>query len=373
MARRGRFGSFLVYLVGLLVVAGAGLTGVRLWQDKDAQLVASREAMAEGLAKGPAVQVATIAQGPKERLITLLGDTRPYQVATLYGKVGGYLKSIDGRPRRPREGGTGGGRGGVGGDRSAVRCRGERSREQEEECRARSAIWSRAAGPRCRRRTRRTPRTAWRRRPWSSSQVMKSYEILRAPFDGTVTARFVDVGAMVQSSVTNQTSNQPVVTIADMSRLRVDVYVEQKDVPYVHVGDMADVTDGANPDRKVRARIARTSDQLDPRTRTLFTELDVDNSEGFLVPGSFAYVTLHVPVPSYPEIPVAGLLVRGTSTFIANVSADSMVRLQPVKVATTDGTRVSLAEGGRVGERVALNLPDEVSDGSRIRPIENAR
>jgi hypothetical protein len=80
-----------------------------------------------------------------------------------------------------------------------------------------------------------------------------------------------------------------------------------------------------------------------------------------------------VPVPSYPEIPVAGLLVRGTNTFIANVGADSMVRLQQVKVATTDGMRVSLAEGGRVGERVALNLPDEVSDGSRIRPIENPR
>ena len=53
MARRGRFGSFLVYLIGLLVVAGAGFAGVRLWQDKDAQLVASREAMAEGVAQGP--------------------------------------------------------------------------------------------------------------------------------------------------------------------------------------------------------------------------------------------------------------------------------------------------------------------------------
>ncbi|HEY6439153.1 MAG TPA: biotin/lipoyl-binding protein, partial [Acetobacteraceae bacterium] len=93
MARR-RFGSFLVYLIGLLVVAGAVLTGVRLWHDKDAQLGAAREAMAEGLAKGPAVQVATIAQGPKERTIALLGDARAYQTATLYGKVSGYLKSI---------------------------------------------------------------------------------------------------------------------------------------------------------------------------------------------------------------------------------------------------------------------------------------
>jgi RND family efflux transporter MFP subunit len=200
--------------------------------------------------------------------------------------------------------------------------------------------------------------------------VMKSYEELRAPFDGTVTARFVDMGALVQSSVTNQTSNQPVMTIADMTRLRVDVYVEQRDVPYVHVGDMADVADGANADRKVRARIARTSDQLDPRTRTLFVELEVDNSEQFLVPGSFAYVTLHVPVASYPEVPVAALIVRGTNTFVADVGKDSLVHLKPVKVANTDGSVASLADGARSGDRVALNLPDEVTDGGKIRPVE---
>ena len=94
MARRGRFGSFLVYPVGIVVVVGAALGSVRLWQVKDAQLLASREALAEGVAQGPAVQVATIVEGPKERLISLLGDTRPYQVATLYGKVSGYVKSI---------------------------------------------------------------------------------------------------------------------------------------------------------------------------------------------------------------------------------------------------------------------------------------
>jgi hypothetical protein len=102
-------------------------------------------------------------------------------------------------------------------------------------------------------------------------------------------------------------------------------------------------------------------------------ELDVDNSESFLVPGSFAYVTLHVPVPSYPEIPVAALIVRGTNTFIANLAGDNTVRLQSVKVATTDGMVVSLADGAHIGERVVLNLPDEVSDGSRVRPTEGRR
>jgi len=372
MARRGRFGSLLVYLVGPLLVAGAAFGGVHLWQQKDAQLVASRKAMAEGVAQGPAVQIATIAQGPKERQISLLGDTRPYQTATLYGKVSGYIRSIPVDRGDHVKGGqivaevesaeT---------DRqydSAVSDLQNKRKNAERERDLVAHGWTSVQSSD-------QANTAFRMAEANVAQldVMKSYEVLRAPFDGTVTARFVDMGALVQSSVTNQTSNQPVLTIADMSRLRVDVYVEQRDVPYVHVGDMADVTDGSNPDRKVRARIARSSDQLDPRSRTLFVELDVDNSEGFLVPGAFAYVILHVPVSAYPEIPVAALILRGTNTFIANVSGDNLVHLRPVKVATTDGLRASLAEGAQVGDRVALNLPDEVGDGSKVRPIEPSR
>jgi len=372
MARRGRFGSLLVYLVGLLLVAGAAIGGLHLWQQKDAQLVAARQAMAEGVAQGPAVQVATIAQGPKERLITLLGDTRPYQTATLYGKVSGYVRSIPvDRGDHVKAGQIVAEVESAETDRQYDSAVSDRENKRKNAERAKELVsrgWTsvQAADQ---------ANTAFRMADAAVAQldVMKSYEELRAPFDGTVTARFVDMGALVQSSVTNQTSNQPVMTIADMTRLRVDVYVEQRDVPYVHVGDMADVADGANADRKVRARIARTSDQLDPRTRTLFVELEVDNSEGFLVPGAFAYVTLHVPVTPYPEIPVAALLTRGSNTFIANVGGDNTVRLQAVKVACTDGMRVSLADGGRVGDRVALNLPDEVGDGNRVRPIENAR
>jgi membrane fusion protein (multidrug efflux system) len=372
MARRGRFGSFLVYIVGPLLVAGSALGGLHLWQQKDAQLVASREAMAEGVAQGPAVQIATIAQGPKERLISLLGDTRPYQTATLYGKVSGYVRSIPvDRGDHVKAGQIVAEVESAETDRqydSAVSDLQNKRKNAERERDLVTHGWTSVQSSD-------QANTAFRMAEANVAQleVMKSYEMLRAPFDGTVTARFVDMGALVQSSVTNQTSNQPVLTIADMSRLRIDIYVEQRDVPYVHVGDMADVTDGSNPDRRVRARIARSSDQLDPRTRTLFVELDVDNSEGFLVPGAFAYVILHVPVTAYPEIPVAALILRGTNTFIANVSGDNLVHLRPVKVATTDGLRAALAEGAQVGDRVALNLPDEVGDGSRVRPIEPNR
>jgi len=372
MARRGRFGAFLVYLIGILVVGGAAFGGLRLWWQKDAQVVASREALAESVAQGPAVQVATITRGPQERLITLLGDTRPYQVATLYGKVSGYVSSIAvDRGDHVKTGDVLAVVASAETDRQydaslsdMVNKRKNAERERDLVARGWTSVQSADAAD-----------TAYRMATANVAQlqVMKSYEELRAPFDGTITARFVDVGALVQSSVTNQTSNQPVVTLADMSRLRVDVYVEQGDVPYVHVGDMADVSDASNAARHVRARVARTSDQLDPRTRTLFVELDVDNSENFLVPGSFAYVTLHVPLTSYPEIPVAALITRGTRTFIADVNNDSLVHLKPVKVANTDGAIASLADGAAVGDRVAINLPDGVSDGGRIRPVETSR
>jgi membrane fusion protein, multidrug efflux system len=371
MARRGRFRSFLVYLIGLLVVGGAGFAAVHLWQQKDAQILASRQALAEEVSQGPAVQVATISQGPKERQISLLGDTRPYQVVTLYGKVSGYVRSINvDRGDHVKTGDVLAEVESAETDRqydAAVSDMDNKRKNADREHDLVGKGWTSVQSADA-------ASTAYRMAVANVAQlqVMKSYEVLHAPFDGTVTARFVDVGGLVQSSVTNQTSNQPVLTMADMSKLRVDVYVEQADVPYVHVGDMADVADGANAARRVRARIARTSDQLDPRTRTLFVELEVDNSENFLVPGSFAYVTLHVPVASYPEVPVAALIVRGTNTFVADVGKDSLVHLKPVKVANTDGSVASIADGARAGDRVALNLPDEVGDGGKVRPTEPA-
>lgn len=372
MARRGRLGSFLVYLIGVLVVGAAAFGGLHLWWQKDAQLVTARQALADSVAQGPAVQVATITQGPKERLITLLGDTRPYQVATLYGKVSGYVSSIPvDRGDHVKAGDVLAVVASAETDRQYDATLSDMENKRKNAERARDLVargWTSVQSADA-------ADTAYRMAVANLAQlqVMKSYEALRAPFNGTVTARFVDVGALVQSSMTNQTSNQPVLTLADMSRLRVDVYVEQADVPFVHVGDAADVSDASNAARHVRARIARTSDQLDPRTRTLFVELEVDNSEGFLVPGSFAYVTLHVPITSYPEIPVAALITRGTRTFVADVSKDSLVHMKPVKVANTDGTVASLAEGAAVGDQVALNLPDGVGDGGRIRPVETAR
>src|SRR5262249_10513936 len=206
-------------------------------------------------ARGPVVQVATVKDGPKERLIQLLADTRPAQSTTLYGKVSGYVTAMN-VDRGDRV---------TGGEVVATSSAIETDQLYQTAQRGvenKKKVWDR--------------QKELVTRGWTSQQsadqaetvytmatavlaqneTLRSYEQIRAPFDGVVTARFVDLGALVQNATTNKTSNQPMLTIADDSKLRVNVYVEQRDVPFVHVGDAAEVTDGANPERKIQARIA---------------------------------------------------------------------------------------------------------------------
>ena len=87
-------------------------------------------------------------------------------------------------------------------------------------------------------------------------ETMKGYQTIRAPFSGRVTARFVDPGALITNAQTNMVSALPIMTISDDSRLRVFCYVQQQDVPFVNVGDVADVIDASNPDRNMKAKVS---------------------------------------------------------------------------------------------------------------------
>ena len=365
---RKKRGSVLAYIVGIGIVAGAAYGVFTIWTAKDAQLFSARKALADTVEHGPRVQVVTVGQGPKERLITLLGDTRADQTAVLYSKVGGYLKTIPvDRGDMVEAGQVIAEIDSAETDTALNSAIVDLENKRRNAKRAHDLVHSGAVSAQA-------IEQADTEFHMSEANVaglatLKSYEQIHAPFAGRVTARFIDVGALVQNATTNQTSNQPILTLVDDRKLRVSVYVEQRDVPYIRVGDLVDVSDGSDSARVVKAKIARTSGVLDPRTRTLLTEVEVDNSDHFLVPGSFAYVTIHVPLESKPQIPVAGLIVRGSKTFVASVGDDSLVHMHPVTVATTDGIKVSLAGGAKPGEKIAVNLPDEVSDGGRIQPV----
>lgn len=358
--------SIGLYLFGIVIVAAAGAAAWYFTQQGAIGLGSARAAMEADAARGPRVVVATVTQGPATRVIQLLGDAKPYSTATVFAKVSGYLKSV---PVDKGDKVTAG---------QVIAEIDSSELESQYESAVADLEYKRRLALR-ERELMRTGATAQQTAEQSQSgfrmaeetvrnlNTMRSYQILRAPFDGTVIARFADPGALMQAATTNQASSLPVLQIADNSKLRIGVYVEQRDVPAVHVGDTADIIDASNPLRVRKAKISRSAGTLDPRTRTLFIELDLDNHDDFLVPGSFVYVTLTVPIASFPQVPVAAVLQRGNIPQVATVGEDSIVHLRPIRVAGTDGIVTDILEGVKPGEKVGLNVPNDVTEGSKIR------
>jgi membrane fusion protein, multidrug efflux system len=202
-----------------------------------------------------------------------------------------------------------------------------------------------------------------------SLAMQKGYEILRAPFDGTVTARFVDAGALVQNAANSQTSAQPVVTVSQINSLRIYIYIDQKDASYVSPGADVMITVTERPGFQLPAKVARVSGELDTKTRMLLTEIDVDNSKGELVPGSFVQVSLDVKTPIFLQVPVEALITQGDKYFVPIVSVDGIVTNREVKVADDDGKMVRLLSGVNENEMAALNLGNNVTSGSHVRAV----
>ena len=359
--------SFGLYLFGLVLIIAAGAGTAYYVRAGATGLSSARATMEADAARGPRVVVATVAKGPEFRAITLLGDAKPYTTATLFAKVSGYVKAVHV-------------------DKGDTVKAGQVIAEIESlelESQYQSAVADLDYKQRLSARARellRTGSTSQQTAEQAESSMrmaqelvrnlgtMRSYQTLKAPFDGTVVARFADPGALMQAATTNQSSSLPVIQIADNSKLRIGAYVEQRDVAAVHIGDEVDIVDAANPDRKRKAKISRTAGTLDPRTRTLFIEMDIDNTDGFLVPGSFTYAQLKVPVASFPQVPVSAITQRGGNAQIAVVGDDAIVKFRPIRVASTDGIVINVAEGVKPGEKVALNVPNEVTDGAKVRP-----
>ena len=363
-----RFRGWRFKAIAILLLIGAASAVAALIITQRSNVAAERDSLEEDATRGPRVEVATATPGSTVRQIRLFADVRPYAEVTLFGKVSGYIKSLPvdkgdmvkkdqliaeiASPETDAQFAS------ATADLANKKVLAERndrlfqigavSRETAEQSDTNYSVAQATV---------------------AQLETLKSYERLIAPLDGRVTARYADPGALVQNATNSQTSALPVVTISDTSHLRVDAYVQQQDAPFVHVGDTVEVEDATNPARKVSARVSRTSGELDAKSRTLLVEIDVANRGGFFVGGSFAYVTLHLNVPPAPQVPLNALVLRDNRQYVAVADDKDILHFRPVQVESTDGTNVRIANGIRAGEKVAVNVPDEVSDGSKIQPI----
>ena len=147
-------------------------------------------------------------------------------------------------------------------------------------------------------------------------------------------------------------------------------YSDQNNANYIKVGDRAEIWDATRSEAKVPATVSRTSVQLNPNTRTLLLEFDVDNKQGVLVPGSFVRVALNIGTPPRVEIPANALIFRSGNPFAAVITDQDTVNLRPVVIAYSDGIHVRLASGVNEGERVAVNPGVSITEGAKVQPVK---
>jgi RND family efflux transporter MFP subunit len=205
-----------------------------------------------------------------------------------------------------------------------------------------------------------------------SQGVEKGYEILRAPFDGTVTARFADPGALVQNATSSQASALPVVTVSQINRLRVDVFLDQRDAPFVQKDEPVEISVSERPGLKILGNLDRLSGELDPRTKMLLTEIDIPNEDQKLVAGSFVQVALKIKSPPYLEAPVESLVLKDNKPFLTVVSPDNQLNYKAIEIAGNNGKTLQIISGVKEGETVAMNVGDSLPEGNKVRPMADA-
>jgi RND family efflux transporter MFP subunit len=356
-----------VYVVGIVGVIAAIVGVVLIATSRKAAADREGKELTDEMAKGPRVRVARAQVSPAVRQVELQGEARPFASVTLYAKVSGYLKEM--RVDKGDE---------VKANQIVAVIQSPEIDRQYEAALADASYKKSNA-----RRAADLARPGVVSAAEAETQVgvaqvaqaqvatlaqQKSYEVLRAPFAGTVTARYADPGALVQAAIGAQTGALPVVTVSTPERLRVYVYVPQHDAGFVKVGDAAIVTTPERPDVQIEGRVARRSDELDPRTRMMLVEVDLDNRDGRVVPGSFVTVALTVATPPEILVPVEALVMKGQKASVFVLDGET-VHLRPVTVSDNDGSIVRLVRGLRAGEAVALNLSDNVADGARVQPV----
>jgi RND family efflux transporter MFP subunit len=199
------------------------------------------------------------------------------------------------------------------------------------------------------------------------TRALQAYTTLRAPFSGTITTRYVDPGALIPAATGSTQASLPVVDLADLSRLRIIVYVQEDAAPFIDVGDHVTLTIDHRPDLRIDATVSRLSKALDPRTRTMLCEIWLANHY-HLYPGSFMHATIRLKGRAWPVVPSAALMVHESRPSVALIDPrDARVRFVPVRVGVDDGKEAQILEGVHAGDQVALNLPAEVADGAQVR------
>jgi RND family efflux transporter MFP subunit len=202
-------------------------------------------------------------------------------------------------------------------------------------------------------------------------QALKRYTTLTAPFEGVVTARNIDRGALVS---VGGAAGSELFVVSDIHRLRVYVQVPQRQVALIRPGSKAELTVPERPDRTYTATVQSQSQAISAGSGTMLVQLAVDNASGELLPGAFANVRFDLPADANTVIVPPGALILGKEGVrVATVDAANKVRIRKVSIGRDLGNAVQLAGGVEKSERIIDSPPDGIAEGDTVKIAQAAK
>jgi membrane fusion protein, multidrug efflux system len=202
-------------------------------------------------------------------------------------------------------------------------------------------------------------------------EALAGYKKITVPFDGIVTARSTDVGALINAG---GTAGPPMFVISDIKRLRVYVNVPQSYVPAIKIGARAVISVPEYKTRTFAATVEASSQAVDINSGTTQMQLALDNPNGELMPGGFANVRLSLAHESVPlSIPSSALIFDQSGLRVATVGPDNRVVLKTVTIGRDLGRNIELAAGVSPEDRIITAPPDGVADGDQVRVVNTVK
>jgi membrane fusion protein, multidrug efflux system len=196
-------------------------------------------------------------------------------------------------------------------------------------------------------------------------EALAGYKKITAPFDGVVTARDTDVGALINAG---GGSGPAMFVISDISKLRVYVNVPQNYVPAIRIGAKAVISMPEYPNRTFAATVEASSQSVDVGSGTTRMQLALDNAGGELMPGGYANVRLGLQRDTAPlHIPASALIFNQNGLRVATIGADDRVMFRTVTIARDLGKEIELASGISADDRIIVAPPDGIADGDQVR------
>jgi RND family efflux transporter MFP subunit len=196
-------------------------------------------------------------------------------------------------------------------------------------------------------------------------QALEGFKRITAPFDGVVTTRSTDIGALI--SVGGPT-DIPLFTVADERKLRIYVRVPQSYTGDIKPGMSATFTVPEHPGRTFTANLATTADAITPQTGTLLIQLQIDNADHGLKAGDYAQVRFSLPAGGGAiQAPASALMFGDKGMSVAVIGPNGKVAIKPITIGRDLGTTVEIASGLSASDRVIDNPPDSIRAGDAVR------